>query len=77
MSVPHSPTPDWAVSKVKALADNTDPEVLEVALELLSALCPSEEQDKFKYEAAWAAIDEGYHYLDDCRASARRYFSAA
>lgn len=77
MPVPHSPTPDWAVSKMRTLIENADPEVLEVALELIAGVCPTEDQDKFKHEAAWAAIDIGYHHIDDCRRSARRYFSAA
>lgn len=77
MSIPRSPTPDWAVNKIKTLRDNCEPEGFEAALELVAAVCPTVDQDKFKYEAAWAAIDEGYHYLEDCKHSARRYFSAA
>lgn len=77
MNIPHSPTPDWAVSKFKILKDNCEPEGLEAALELLAAVCPTEDQDKFKHEAAWAVLTEGYHDLEDCRESARRYFSAA
>lgn len=78
MTIPRSPTPDWAVSKIKTLIDNCDePEALESVLEVLAAVCATADQDKFKHEAAWAAIDEGYHYLEDCKQSARRYFSAA
>lgn len=78
MSIPHSPTPDWALQRIRTIVDNNDePEVLEAVLELLAAVCASETQDRFKYEAAWTAIDYGYCKTDDCKASARRYFAAA
>lgn len=77
MTIPRSPTPDWATSRIQTLVENCEPEVLEAALELLAAICPDANQDKFKHEAAWAAIDTGYHHLEDCKRSARRYFSAA
>lgn len=77
MSIPHSPTPDWAAGKIQTVIDNSEPEALEAALELLAAVCPTEDQDKFKHEAAWAAIDLGYQHTEDCKRSARRHFSAA
>lgn len=78
MAIPHSPTPEWALSKLQTVIDNTDEtEAIEAVCELLAALCPTEEQDKFKFEAAWTAIDCGYSRLEDCKDSARRYFSAA
>lgn len=78
MAIPHSPTPDWATEKIRTLINsNDDPEVLIAVLELLAAVAPTRDQDKFKYEAAWAAIDEGYTRTEACRQSSRRYFSAA
>ena len=78
MSVPHSPSPDWAVSKLETfMQHNDDPIALEAVLELLAACCASKSEDKFKHEAAWAAIDHGYCGTDDCKRSARRYFAAA
>lgn len=78
MSIPRSPTPDWAVSKIKTLIENCDePEALEAALELVAAVCCAEDQDKFKHEAAWAALNYGYCLTDDCKQSSRRYFTAA
>jgi hypothetical protein len=78
MCIPHSPTPEWAVSKIRTIIDNNDePQVLEAVLELVAGLCATELQDKFKFEAAWAAIDEGYCKTEDCKQSARRYFTAA
>lgn len=78
MTIPRSPTPGWAEEKIRTLLENNDePEVLEAVLELLAAIAPTKEQDKFKHEAAWAAIDLGYCRTEDCRASSRRYFSAA
>lgn len=78
MSIPHSPTPDWALERIKVFINNNDePEVLEAILELIAAVCASEAQDKFKYEAAWAAIDYGYCRTDDCKQQARKHYAAA
>lgn len=74
----HSPTPDWAVSKIKTALDNSDePEGLDAILELLAAVAPTQEQDKFKYEAAWAAIEYGYKRTSDVKLAARKYLGVA
>lgn len=76
--VPQSPTPDWAVEKFRKVIDDIDdPEVLDAALELLAALAPTKEQDKFKHEAAWAAITDGYSRTADVRVAAERYLGIA
>lgn len=76
--IPQSPTPDWAVTKFRqVINDIDDPETLDAALELLAALAPTKEQDKFKYEAAWAAIDFGYCRTTDLHKSAQRYLGVA
>lgn len=76
--VPQSPTPDWAVEKFRKLIDDiNEPEALDAALELLAAVAPTREQDKFKHEAAWAAIQYGYCKTSDVRAAAERYLGIA
>lgn len=75
---PQTLTPDWAVSKVKRiLADADEPEVVDAIIELLAAVAPTQEQDKFKYEAAWAAIEYGYTQTADVHIAARRYLGVA
>lgn len=78
MTMPHSLTPDWARSKLRPLIEEgVDPEVFEGVLELLAAVAPTQDQDKFKHEAAWAAIDYGYCETEDCRLSSRKHFGIA
>lgn len=54
-----------------------DPEVIDAIIGLLAALTPTEEQDKFKHEAAWAAIVHGYKKTRDVHDAARRYLGIA
>jgi hypothetical protein len=76
--IPQSPTPEWAVSTVRKYIDDIDePEALYAALELLAAVAPSKDQDKFKHEAAWAAIEYGYKRTSDVRVAAKRYLEIA
>lgn len=78
MLTSHSPTPDWAVAKIKTVLNETDdPEAVDAMLELLAAVAPTPEQDKFKHEAAWAAIEYGYTKTADVRIAARRYLGVA
>lgn len=73
-----SPTPDWAVSKVEVILEHVDePEVIDALMELLAFLCATQEQDKFKHEAAWAAIECGYKRTADLHIAARRYLGIA
>jgi len=73
-----SPTPDWAVSKVKRILEDVDePEVADAIIHLLAAVAPTQEQDKFKHEAAWAAIDYGFTKTSELRNAARRYLGIA
>lgn len=75
---PHAPSPDWARQRIDTILNDTDdPEVLDALLELLAALAPTEDQDKFKHEAAWAAIERGYFRTEDARLAARRYLGVA
>ena len=76
--VPQSPTPEWAVSTVREYIDDIDdPRALDVALAILAAVAPTKEQDKFKHEAAWAAIIYGYKRTADVREAAKRYLGIA
>jgi hypothetical protein len=54
-----------------------DPDMLDALLELLAVVAPTEEEEKYKHEMAWAAIDHGYKRTDDCRKSGRRYLGVA
>lgn len=74
----HAPTPDWVVEQLDLIFQYAeDPEVVDALIRLLAALAPSEEQDKFKHEAAWAGIVHGYKKTPDVHDAARRYLGIA
>lgn len=75
--VPHSLTPDWAVSCVKRIIKTDDPDQLDALLELLAGIAPTEEEEKYKYDVAWAAIDFAYQGTADCHISCRQYLGVA
>lgn len=63
--IPHAPTPEWAVSKMKVVTRYGDPELIEAVMELVATVAADKESDKFKNEAAWAAIDHGFSKSPD------------
>lgn len=74
---PHKPTPDWATDCMKRIVDKyDDPDLLDAALELLAGVI-DQEGDKYRNEAAWAAIEYGYTKTKDFELQARRYVGAA
>lgn len=75
--IPHTPTPDWAIHCVERIKKTYDPDAVDAVMELLAATAPTEDQDKYKYELAWVAIDHAYKATEDCRKSARRYLGVA
>jgi hypothetical protein len=75
--MPHSPTPDWARSRIDLIVPSDDPRALDALLELLAAIAPTVEEEKYKNELACAAIDHGYKRTEDCRLSGRRYLGMA
>jgi hypothetical protein len=77
MMMPHTPTPDWAISCMERIMKSDDPDQLDALLELLAAIAPTEGEEKYKHEIAWAAIDHGYKRTEHCRKSGRRYLGVA
>jgi len=75
--IPQSPTSDWAKSRIDVIVPRDDPEALDALLELLAAVAPTQEEEKYKHELAWAAIDHGYKRTKDCCDSCRRYLGIA
>ena len=71
--IPHSPTPDWGKSQFDKIVKCDDPEALQALLELLAVIAPTEQEEKYKYEIAWAVIQHGYRRTADCDKSCRRY----
>lgn len=84
--IPHKPTPDWAVSCMKRITKFDDPEVLQAALELVTALggLHLEEDERIhpmsvgvRADAAQAAVDFGYRKTEHCDQSCREYLGIA
>lgn len=77
MNTPQSLSPDWAITCVDRIIKDDDPDQLDALLELLAGVAPTEEQDKYKHEAAWAAIEHGYKQTRDLPRAARAYLGIA
>ena len=75
--LPHAPTPEWAVSCMDRILKYDDADLLDAVLELLATVASDKDADKFKYEAAWAAIDYGFTKTEGLRPAARRYLGVA
>lgn len=75
--IPLHPTPEWAVSCIDRIAKYDDPDLLDAVLELLATVSSDKESDKFKYEAAWAAIDYGFTKTAGVRKAAQVYLGIA
>lgn len=73
----HLPSPEWAESCIDRIIKSDDPDQLDALLELLAAIAPTFNEEKYKHDLAWAAIDYGYRQTDDCRKSCRRYLGVA
>jgi hypothetical protein len=58
--IPQSPTPERAVHCMKRILKYDDQDVLDAVMELLGTVAANQESDKFKHEAAWAAIDYAF-----------------
>lgn len=74
---PHAPTPEWAIASVDRITASGDPDQLDALLMLLAGIAPTEEQDRYKCDAAWAAIEYGYTKTQDCANACRRYLGVA
>lgn len=74
---PHHPTPEWAVACLDRILKTDDPDALDALLVLLVGLAPTEEEERFKHDAAWAAIEYGYRKTGDCDESCRKYVGLA
>lgn len=73
MSIPHSLTPDWAVSCMKRIMKFDDPEVLSAALDLVVGLSGLNDPDRLdashvalRDDAARAAAHFGYGETEEC-----------
>lgn len=77
--IPATPTPEWALSRMKQIVDKYDDyELTKATLELLaSAVGPETEQNKHRYESTWAAIEYGYSKTEHMRRSCREFLGAA
>lgn len=84
--LPHKPSPDWAVSCMKRITKFDDPDVLQAALELVTALggLNLEEDERslpmnvgVRADAAQAAVDFGYRKTTHCDQSEREYLGLA
>lgn len=75
--IPERPSPEWAINCLDRILTTDDPDVLEAVLELLAGLVPTETENKYKYDAACAAIDYGYSKTEHCRRSGRQYLGLA
>jgi hypothetical protein len=58
--IPQSPTPERAIHCMSRILKYDDPDVVDAVMELLASVAASKEGDKFRYEAAWAAIDYAF-----------------
>lgn len=74
---PHSLSPDWAISCFDRIVKDHDPDAVDALMELLAGIAPTEEQDKYKCDAAWAAIYHGYKQSGDLTRAAREYLGVA
>lgn len=75
--VPHTPTPEWAVSHMDRVLQYGDPDLTRSVMELLAGTSANQDEDKFKHEAAWAAIDHGFAKSPELRDAAKRYLGVA
>jgi hypothetical protein len=75
--IPHAPTPDWAKSRIDLIVPRDDPKALDALLELLAAIAPTQDEEKYKHEIAWAAIAHGYKKTQDCYEACQRYLGVA
>lgn len=75
--VPHTPTPEWAVSCMELVLQYGDPALTNAVMELVAGTSASETEDKFKHEAAWAAIDHGFAKSPELRVAAKRHLGVA
>jgi hypothetical protein len=68
-----SPSPEWAVALMDKIIPTDDQEALQALLELLAGIAPTSEEEKYKHDAALAAIDYGYRKTVDCDNACARY----
>lgn len=73
MSIPHSPTPEWAVSCMERIVKLDDPDVLDAVLDLLVGVSGLNDKERLqpahlaiRDDAAMAAIDFGYRRTETC-----------
>jgi hypothetical protein len=74
---PHTPTPEWAITRFNEVVQDDDPERLDAFLHLMASVAPTEQENKLKHEIAWAVIDYGYRKTRDCQEACRRYLGVA
>lgn len=75
--VPHTPTPEWAIYCMNRITKGYDPDSLDALLDLLAAIAPTIDEEKYKHAVAWAAIRHGYKQTEDCDKSCLRYLGIA
>jgi hypothetical protein len=54
-----------------------DPELMDAVLHLVAGVAADKDSDKFKHEAAWAAIDYGFTKTAGLRKAAQDYLGVA
>lgn len=82
--VPHTPSPDWAISCMERISKFDDPDVLEAALELVVGLTGLNDKERdlpdhlaIRDDAARAAADFGYRKTSDCDRHCEEYLGIA
>lgn len=73
-----TPSPERTTQLMKKIIDKyDDPELRDAAMQLVAEVAPTEDENKFKHEAAWAAIEYAYTKTTDLAVSCKRYLGVA
>lgn len=68
-------SPEWAIALINRILKTEDQDQQDALCELLAGVAPDMAQDKYKYDAAWAAITYVNRQSRRCEDCARRNFS--
>jgi len=71
--IPQNPSPAWAEECIDRIIKGHDPDQIDALMGLLAVVSPTETEEKYKHEIAWAAISHAYKHTDDFYESCRRH----
>ena len=71
------PTPEWAESCVDRIVTSGNSDQVDALMELLAAIAPTQKEEKYKHEIAWAAIEYAFKQTEHCRKACRKHLGAA